>query len=213
MTLVNKKKTLLQLILLGLLFSPLQVFAKDSLSSVLAQAAKQEIVALKYHEIKHIVFLQDAVSTSGLMFLAGDQFVLEQLQPERLLISIDQQRFRFFIPQKHIYHSKMLRSPMIQKAMGLFKPLMSGDEKALKEVFETTFVVDKKGWHLGLQPKDTTHTRFKHIQLTGKPSQAAHQVLVEMSDGSTSEWSFFMQAISEQSINTMQNLLRESKGL
>jgi len=211
--LMHKKHMLLCLLWLGSLFSPWQAFSQDSLSSVLAEAGKQEIVVLKYHEIKHIVFLQDAVSTSGVMFLAGDTFILEQLQPERLLISMDKQRLRFFIPKKHIYHSKMLSSPSLQRLLNLFKPLMEGNEKALKDMFDTIFIVDKAGWRLDLKPKDMKGVSFKHIQIIGKPAQAAQQAMIEMVDGSTSEWQFSMQETSDKTIKHIQTLLLESKGL
>jgi len=195
------------------LWTPYQALAQDSLSSVLAEAAKQDIVILNYHETKQLVFLQDAIPTSGVIFLAGNQFVLEQRYPDRLLISMDKQRLRFFVPEKHIYHSKMLSSPMLQRVLKLFRPLMSGDEEALKEAFETIFFVDKSGWRLDLTPKDKNASELKHIQIIGKPAQAAHQALIKMVDGSTSKWDFAMQVPSDKAIERMQTLLLESKGL
>lgn len=196
-----------------LLFAPfMHASAQDSLASILAQAAKQDVVAMEYREIKHMLFLQEPVLASGRMFLAGESFVLEQLQPERLLMTTDKQRFRFFIPQKHVYHSKMLASPMVQKALQLFRPLMSGDQQALEKVFDTRFVTKNNGWALYLRPKDSKKTTFVSIRIEGKSSQAAHYAWVEMANGDTVEWFFSILPMSDQYAETMQKLLLESKG-
>jgi len=197
---------------IAMLFFPQVTLAETTLSSVLGQIAKQDMVALEYREIKHIIFLQNPVIVSGRIFLKGDGFVLEQLKPERILMSADKQRFRFFIPAKHVYHSKMMTSPMVQKAMRLFKPLILGDEKALKRAFDVTFRAKENHWILKLIPKGIKDATLSSIEIKGKVYKAADYALITMTDGSTSEWFFSSLPASKQNASTMQKLLVESKG-
>lgn len=206
---IRMRKYTLCLIMLLL---PHTALAQDTLSSVLSQASKQDMVALEYREIKHIIFLQDPVLVSGRIFLKGENFVLEQLKPERQLMTADKQRFRFLIPEKHVYHSKMISSSMVQKVLQLFKPLMSGDKQALVQVFDTQFIAGDKGWVLYLAPKNIKGSSFSKLKIEGKVSQTAHHALITMTDGSTSEWFFSALPVSEQNTSTMQKLLVESKG-
>ena len=196
-----------------MLLSSQVALAQDSLVSVLQQAAKQKLVVLEYREVKHIIYLQDPIEVSGRMFLAGERFVLEQLQPIRQLLAADKHRFRLYIPDKQLRYSKMMTSPQVQKTMHLFRPLMSGDVKALKAVFETQFLVKADhSWLLRLTPKDIKHSKFSTIRIRGRQGQPAHSAVLEMRNGSTSEWFFTLMPESKGKQEMMEKLLAESKG-
>jgi len=201
------------LLLVVLLASSQTASAQDSLASVLAQVVKQKLIVLEYREVKHIVYLQDPIEASGRMFLAGEKFVLEQKQPKRQLLAADKHRFRLYIPSKKLRYSKMITSPQVQKTMQLFKPLMSGDQKALEAVFITQFSVLTDGsWLLKLIPKDAKHSKISNIRIQGKQGRAAHSAVIEMGNGSISEWFFRLMPASKGNQAVMEKLLAESKG-
>ena len=208
---INHLKTaLLFVVLLG---SSHIASAQDSLASVLAQVVKQKLIVLEYREVKHIVYLQDPIEASGRMFLAGEKFVLEQKEPKRQLVAADKHRFRLYMPDKKLRYSKMITSPQVQKNMQLFKPLMSGDKQALEAVFDTQFsVLTDDSWLLKLTPKDTKHSKIVHIRIQGKQAQAAHSAVIEMGNGSISEWFFRLMPESKANQAVMGKLLAESKG-
>jgi len=201
------------LLFVVMLASAQEVLAKDSLVSVLEQVVQQKLVVLEYREVKHIVYLQDPVETSGQIFIAGEKFVLEQNTPKRQLLAADKHRFRLYIPDRQVHYSKMLTSPQVQKNMQLFKPLMSGDQKALEAIFDTQFsMMDDTSWLLTLTPKDTKYSKISHIRIQGKQAQAAHSAVIEMLNGNISEWFFTLMPASKDKQEMMEKLLAESKG-
>ncbi|MDQ6991756.1 MAG: hypothetical protein Q9M11_08510 [Mariprofundaceae bacterium] len=194
-------------------FVPNVVLAKDTLASVLAKASQQEMVALEYREVKHMIFLHDPIEVSGRMFVAGNDFVLEQLQSQRMLLTADQHRLRFYIPSKGMRHSKMMTSSMVRKGLQFFKPLMSGDQAALERVFEIQFSVQPKGnWILILTPKKLEEAFFSKVFIEGKEGKPAYYSRLEMADGSRSEWFFSILPVSGKNKQIMQMLMQESKG-
>ncbi|MDX8397501.1 MAG: hypothetical protein R8K49_04185 [Mariprofundaceae bacterium] len=193
------------------LVMPSAAGAKDSLESVLSAASDQQLLVLNYREVKHFMLLQEPVQASGRIFLQGENFVLEQLQAKRLLLTIDKQRLRFYMPDKHARYSKMMGSPMMQQALKLFKPLFSGDVKAIEQAFDTTFSSTKQRWSLSLKPKQGKAANFSNMRVEGKATQAADYVWVEMMGGDSSEWFFSVLASSDSDETVMQALLEEAK--
>jgi len=194
-----------------ILAAPKLAKAQDTLASVLQQTAKQTFVGVSFREVKHMVFLQDAIETSGRILISGKYFVLEQLHPERQLMTADQHRFRFYIPAKHIRHSKMLTSTLIQKNMLYFQSLITGDQKALKAMFHTHFIsLEDHTWTLDLTPKDAKRAPFASIHIKGKSGQGAHYSDVIMPNHSHIEWFFTPDPTLTEKI--LFQLIHESKG-
>jgi len=216
--LVDHRRSYINYVKIALLFvvmlaSSQEVLAKDTLASVLEQVVQQKLTVVEYREVKHIVYLQDPVETSGRIFIAGEKFVLEQKSPKRQLLAADKHRFRLYIPDRQVHYSKMLTSPQVQKSMQLFKPLMSGDQKALEVVFDTQFsVMGDARWLLTLTPKDTKGAKISYIRIQGEKAQPAHSAVIKMLNGNTSEWFFTLVPASKDQQDMMEKLLAESQG-
>ena len=199
-------------LLLSLLMMAATAAAEDTLESVLATAAGQVNVAIEYSEVRHLQLLSEPWQAEGQMFVTPNLFVIEQILPQRQLLTASKQRYRLFIPEKNIRRTGMLTSPMAQKSFGLFRPLMSGDRAALEKAFDIAFRVEGQRWHIELKPKRASTVYYKRIIVEGASGKPADQMKTELDDGDYSEWSFKQQPFTSKLEERINALMVEAKG-
>ena len=199
-------------LLLSLLLKTVAATAEDTLESVLATAAGQANVAIEYREVRHLQLLSEPWQAEGLMFVTPKHFVIEQMSPQRQLLTANQLRYRLFIPEKNARHTGLLTSPMAQKRFGLFRPLMSGDRATLDKKFDIAFRVEGKRWRIELKPKHALSAYYKRIIVEGASGKLADQMKTELDDGDDSEWFFKHQPFTAMTEKQIKDLMDEAKG-
>lgn len=200
-------------LLLLFLFIASSAMAKDTLESILSVAAKQQHVAIDYHEIRHLQLLNEPWQAEGQMFVTPDDFVINQRSPERQLLASSKHRFWIFMPDKNIRRSGMLTSPMARKSFALFIPIMRGDRKTLDKKFEINFSAIDDQWQIDLKPKVANRASYKRILVKGENGHPANYMKTEMGDGDYSEWFFQQQKFNLATENMVNNLMDEARGL
>ncbi len=186
--------------------------ANETLESILAIAAKQQNTSIDYREVRHLQLLNGPWQAQGRMFVTASVFVMEQLAPQRQLLTANKHRFWLYVPDKNIRRTGMVTTPMAQRNFALFKPIMHGDKKALEKEFDIHFTSTDAQWLLELEPKRANNTLYSRISVKGKNGHAAEYMKAEMPDGDFTEWFFQQQHFSSTTEKQVIKLMHEAKG-
>ncbi|OIO74028.1 MAG: hypothetical protein AUJ57_03175 [Zetaproteobacteria bacterium CG1_02_53_45] len=202
-------KLLLQL---ALIFFVSTATAAETLESILERAAAQQNVAIDYREVRHLQMLNEPWQAEGKMIVTASAFVIDQLAPQRQLLTANKHRYWLYMPEAEIRRTGMVTSPMAQRSFGLFKPIMNGDRDALEKEFDIHFTATDKRWLLELKPKRTGRALYARITVQGEDGHPASYMKTEMVDGDFTEWFFQQQPFTSSEESSVKRLMDEARG-
>ncbi|MFN2375407.1 MAG: outer membrane lipoprotein carrier protein LolA [Candidatus Binatia bacterium] len=150
------------------------------LPALLAGMRSSSGVIAEFTETKELALLSSPLEATGtIYFVPPDRLVRVVTNPgrSRLVVSGDQVRFEDESGSKAL---DLSASPIARQLIDSFVVLFNGDEKKLKELYETDFGVDGSTWRLRLTPRSMPLTRMiASFELTGTGAHIDRMVAVE----------------------------------
>ncbi len=159
--------------------SPPAATASD-LSSLLAGMRSATGVVARFQETKELALLSAPLEATGtIYFVPPDRLVRVVSSPgrSRLVIDGDRVRFEDETGEKTL---DLSASPIARQMIDSFVVLFNGDERRLKELYETSFAGDGRAWRLGLVPRRSPLDRLiASFELSGTGAHIDRMVAVE----------------------------------
>jgi outer membrane lipoprotein-sorting protein len=189
--------------------------AKDAetLESVLDRAASQQRAVIDYREVRHMQLLSLSWQAQGRIYLSGSSFVIDQHSPQKQLLVAEGTRIWLFNPKRKIRRSMMLSAPTAQKSLSFIMPIIRGERETLERHFHINFSYKLENWRIEFKPKQATDFHYSRIVLSGPRGEAARMMRTEMHDGDYSEWFFSQKPFTDETLEQIDLLIKETKGM
>jgi hypothetical protein len=114
--------------------------------------------------------------------------ILEQVQPEQILMGLRGDSLYYFDPAKDIRHQTFLdEGNPLSLNLVVFKALINADLDLLSRLYEIDFSIHKIGWLITLKDINAPESGFR-IDISGKLDKPADAIRVRQVDGDLTEF-------------------------
>ena len=184
-------------------------YAEDSLLKLMQKLKSEPTPRVAYKETRHLKLMTEPWHGSGYLYsLPPELMILEQLQPQRLLMGVKGNKAFYFDPGKNERHQEDLGSDDgLNIPITVFKALANANEALLRSLYQIDFTSSPQDWLMELKPKQKAGPISKII-VSGLSGQQANKIYILQEDGDTSE--FILQKATGGGISKLyQELLGE----
>lgn len=164
-------------------------YAEDSLLKLMQKLKSEPTPRVAYQETRHLKLMTEPWYGSGHLYsLPPELMILEQLQPQRLLMGVKGNKSFYFDPDKNERHQQDLGSDDgLNIPITVFKALVNADEALLRSLYQIDFTASPQDWSMELKPKQKAGSVAKII-VSGQSGQQANKIYILQEDGDTSEF-------------------------
>lgn len=150
------------------------------LSSLLQGMRSSPGVVAQFTEVRELALLSSPLEAAGtIYFIPPGRLVRVVTKPGRSRLVVDGDKVRFEDEGGH-KAMDLSASPMARQMVDSFVVLFSGDEKKLKELYDTEFRVEAGAWNLKLTPRSAPLSRMiASFEMQGRDSRIDRMVAAE----------------------------------
>lgn len=165
------------------------VYAGNTLPQLMQQIRSKEMVRIPYEEVRHLDLIDQPWRGSGFMYsMPPDTMILEQVQPEQILMGIRGDSLYYFDSGRGLRHQTILdEGNPLNLNLTVFKALINADLDLLSRLYEVDFSIQTIGWLITLKDINAPNSGFR-IEISGELNKPLAAIKIHQIDGDFTEF-------------------------